>query len=176
MFWNGRLRKWVPDRGVRASNAAATAAALVPPATPAPTIVAIPDTPAPDPLQQRQTAAIAAARQAYATPLLPCSSSVDSSAAVVHTCATVQATLTSLVLGGKPRSSMQSSRLEDFIWCGSCVSACRLSLREYPRTPHHLPHQPGGNDASHVDYSLACSIGCYPAGFTIRDDFVTSIW
>ena len=66
MFWNGRLRKWVPDRGVRASNAAATATAPVPPATPAPTIVAIPDTPAPAPLQQRQTAAIAAARQAYA--------------------------------------------------------------------------------------------------------------
>jgi hypothetical protein len=66
MFWNARLRKWVPDRGTRPSNAAANTAAPVPPATPAPTIVAIPDTPAPAPLQQRQTAAIAAARQAYA--------------------------------------------------------------------------------------------------------------
>jgi hypothetical protein len=58
MFWNGRLRKWVPDRSARPSNAAATATAPVPPATSA----ANPDTPLP----QRQTAAIAAARQAYA--------------------------------------------------------------------------------------------------------------
>ena len=64
MFWSSKLRKWIPDRGARSSSniAAATAATPVPvPPTPAPT--AIPETPAP---VQRQTAAIAAARQAYA--------------------------------------------------------------------------------------------------------------
>jgi hypothetical protein len=60
MFWHTKLRKWIPDRGARPSNAAATAAAPVPSPAPAPSI---PATPAPS---QRQTAAIAAARQAYA--------------------------------------------------------------------------------------------------------------
>ena len=67
MFWNGKLRKWVSDRGARTTKAAATAAApvpVVPPIAvqPAPT-APIPETPAP---AQQQTAAIAAARQAYA--------------------------------------------------------------------------------------------------------------
>ena len=62
MFWSSKLRRWIPDRGARPSNAAATAATPVPlPPTPATNV--LPEAPAP---LQRQTAAIAAARQAYA--------------------------------------------------------------------------------------------------------------
>ena len=67
MFWNGMQRKWVPDHGARTTKAAATAAApvhVVPPTAVQPaSTAAIPETPAP---VQRQTVAIAAARQAYA--------------------------------------------------------------------------------------------------------------
>ena len=62
MFWSSKLRRWIPDRGARPSNAAATAATPVPlPPTPATNV--LPEAPAP---LQRQAAAIAAARQAYA--------------------------------------------------------------------------------------------------------------
>jgi hypothetical protein len=65
MFWNGRLRKWVPDKGTNKPTAAAAAAAVSPTKpVPAPTSTPAPAVPAP-PAPMGHTAALAVARQAY---------------------------------------------------------------------------------------------------------------
>jgi hypothetical protein len=63
MFWSGQRKKWVPDRGTKSANSAATTTAAPTTPSPAPSVAPIAPTPV---VPTNHTAAISAARQAYA--------------------------------------------------------------------------------------------------------------